>query len=100
MDRVLGPGAKHTVSHSITPHVTRDSNASASPLVAPPTDQQRPDGVADGYRVYKRRWFGLLQLVLLNIIVSWDVSLLLSAVKPARPTRGHNTTVSTDANMA
>lgn len=25
------------------------------------------------YRVYKRRWFGLTQLVLLNIIVSWDV---------------------------
>lgn len=25
------------------------------------------------YRVYKRRFFGLLQLVLLNIIVSWDV---------------------------
>ena len=25
------------------------------------------------YRVYKRRWFGLVQLVLLNIIVSWDV---------------------------
>ncbi|CAK7565606.1 MAG: hypothetical protein SEPTF4163_003528 [Sporothrix epigloea] len=24
------------------------------------------------YRVYKRRWFGLLQLMLLNIIVSWD----------------------------
>jgi hypothetical protein len=29
------------------------------------------------YRVYKRRWFGLLQLVLLNIIVSWDVSALI-----------------------
>ena len=27
------------------------------------------------YRVYKRRWFGLMQLVLMNIIVSWDVSL-------------------------
>ena len=27
------------------------------------------------YRVYKIRWFGLAQLVLLNIIVSWDVSL-------------------------
>lgn len=27
------------------------------------------------YKVYKRRWFGLFQLVLLNIIVSWDVSL-------------------------
>ena len=25
------------------------------------------------YRVYKRRWFGLIQLILLNIIVSWDV---------------------------
>ncbi|CAD6439555.1 caa1c0b2-ed93-46c1-9f55-059eb5529149 [Sclerotinia trifoliorum] len=24
------------------------------------------------FRVYKRRWFGLIQLVLLNIIVSWD----------------------------
>ena len=31
------------------------------------------DGVV--YKVYKRRWFGLVQLVLLNIIVSWDVSL-------------------------
>ena len=31
------------------------------------------DGAA--YRVYRRRWFGLAQLVLLNIIVSWDVSL-------------------------
>lgn len=26
------------------------------------------------YRVYKRRWMGLIQLVLLNIIISWDVS--------------------------
>ena len=26
------------------------------------------------YRVYKRRWFGLVQLVLLNIVVSWGVS--------------------------
>ena len=25
------------------------------------------------YKVYKRRWFGLIQLVLLNIVVSWDV---------------------------
>ncbi|KAG9235905.1 major facilitator superfamily domain-containing protein [Amylocarpus encephaloides] len=39
------------------------------------------DGTADGvavggstveYKVYKRRWFGLVQLVLLNIVVSWD----------------------------
>ena len=35
------------------------------------------NGVPDGttrYRVYKRRWFGLAQLILLNIFVSWDVS--------------------------
>ena len=34
------------------------------------------EGDADSarYKVYKRRWFGLLQLTLLNIIVSWDVS--------------------------
>lgn len=25
------------------------------------------------FKVYKRRWFGLAQLVLLNIVVSWDV---------------------------
>jgi hypothetical protein len=29
------------------------------------------------YRVYRIRWFGLLQLVLLNIVISWDVSLNL-----------------------
>lgn len=30
------------------------------------------------YRAYKRRWFGLIQLVLLNIVVSWDVSCFFS----------------------
>ena len=25
------------------------------------------------YRVYRIRWFGLAQLILLNIVVSWDV---------------------------
>jgi hypothetical protein len=32
------------------------------------------------FRVYKRRWFGLCQLVLLNIVVSWDVSTLAGAL--------------------
>ena len=34
-----------------------------------------PSRVSDGrtYRTYKRRWFGVVQLVLLNIVVSWDV---------------------------
>lgn len=30
------------------------------------------------YKVYKRRWFGLVQITLLNIIVSWDVSYCLT----------------------
>lgn len=30
------------------------------------------------YTTYRRKWFGLLQLVLLNIVVSWDVGMLLS----------------------
>lgn len=32
------------------------------------------------FRVYKRRWLGLAQLVLLNIVVSWDVGLLFRSV--------------------
>lgn len=34
------------------------------------------------YRTYKRRWFGLAQLVLLNIVVSWDVSCRLLTDTP------------------
>ncbi|KAI8950272.1 major facilitator superfamily domain-containing protein [Xylaria longipes] len=30
------------------------------------------DGAETVYKVYKRRWFGLVQLTLLNIVVSWD----------------------------
>jgi hypothetical protein len=42
-------------------------------------DATRESGTTENvivYKVYKRRWFGLVQLVLLNIIVSWDVSQL------------------------
>ena len=38
------------------------------------TAEERTAAGAVEYKVYKRRWFGLFQLVLLNIIVSWDVS--------------------------
>ena len=38
-------------------------------------DNVPTDEPAD-YKVYKIRWFGLMQLVLLNIVVSWDVSCL------------------------
>ena len=33
------------------------------------------------YRVYKIRWFGLTQLILLNIIVSWDVSRIVTPIQ-------------------
>lgn len=33
-------------------------------------------GTRPVYRVYKRRFWGLAQLVLLNIVVSWDVCAL------------------------
>jgi FLVCR family MFS transporter 7 len=36
------------------------------------------------YRVYKRRWFGLIQLVLLNIVVSWDVRISLRGLVRGR----------------
>lgn len=43
----------------------------------PSTDEQHPDienGTSTEYRTYKRRWFGLAQLTLMNIMVSWGVS--------------------------
>lgn len=39
------------------------------------SDEAPGDGAFQFYKVYKRRWFGLVQLTLLNIIVSWDVSI-------------------------
>ena len=45
------------------------TNPQSLPERTPPTPGHRE------YKVYKRRWFGLMQLVLLNIIVSWDVSI-------------------------
>ncbi|KUI69567.1 Major facilitator superfamily domain-containing protein 7 [Cytospora mali] len=37
-----------------------------------PSGELNEDGTVYVYKVYKRRWFGLVQLTLLNIIVSWD----------------------------
>ena len=38
------------------------------------------DGEGAQYQVYKIRWFGLVQLVLLNIVVSWDVGTFSSTL--------------------
>lgn len=43
------------------------------------------DGAFQFYKVYKRRWFGLAQLTLLNIIISWDVSIFSSISPPLVP---------------
>ncbi|KAF2196107.1 MFS general substrate transporter [Delitschia confertaspora ATCC 74209] len=65
-----------------TEHIERSTTAHVS---SPSSSSARHDGVARAegehhhrlsyshthYRVYKRRWFGLLQIILLNIVVSW-----------------------------
>ena len=37
------------------------------------------------YRVYRIRWFGLAQLILLNIVVSWDVGAIPSPTPNFHP---------------
>lgn len=48
-----------------------------------PSARPNEDGTFQFYKVYKRRWLGLAQLTLLNIIISWDVSLVLSTFPAA-----------------
>lgn len=42
-----------------------------------PEDNGIQDGSVVFYKVYKRRWFGLVELTLLSLLVSWEVSLTL-----------------------
>lgn len=39
-----------------------------------PEDNGVQDGSVVFYKVYKRRWFGLVELTLLSLLVSWEVS--------------------------
>lgn len=55
---------EHEGSSTLEPLATSESTAPLTP------------GQQTIFKVYKRRWFGLGQLVLLNIVVSWDVSSL------------------------
>lgn len=66
---------RQSTSNAAAPHC---SSASATARTAPLEDADvGGDGTVETtgvkYKVYKRRWFGLVQLTLLNIIVSWDV---------------------------
>lgn len=89
-ERLLGQGIEWEEmadrSHDNKDLATMDSETSYRTGMEPVVD---PEGAAeiqeDGqgqpvYRVYKRRWFGLMQLVLMNIIVSWDVSSLRNSL--------------------
>lgn len=55
--------------------VESSEGASGSPPSARVEEEIAPvNGGRTEYKVYRIRWFGLTQLILLNIVVSWDVS--------------------------
>lgn len=57
-------------------HATQNDNWNGGVHTLQTTNDSAEEPAMNGdgeYKVYKRRWFGLVQLVLLNIIVSWDV---------------------------
>jgi MFS transporter, FLVCR family, MFS-domain-containing protein 7 len=56
-----------------------ESSAQGEPTLAPTSQPAQPSipSQPQQFKVYKRRWFGLFQLSLLNIIVSWDVCFIL-----------------------
>ncbi|KAK7744258.1 hypothetical protein SLS53_003779 [Cytospora paraplurivora] len=65
-DRSISPGehsSRRLLSHRLGALLHHEPRRSA---------EVNGDGTFPFYKVYKRRWFGLVQLTLLNIIVSWD----------------------------
>lgn len=53
-------------------HTSQESTGSAADTPLEEQTSRVPIQTPCTYKVYKRRWVGLLQLTLLNIIVSWD----------------------------
>jgi hypothetical protein len=70
----LASPASPSKSNHTTEEATRIDSALTQHPLQPHDDSDQLAPQPQEYRVYKRRWFGLFQLVLLNIIVSWDVS--------------------------
>ena len=69
--------ARNDKAPGVIEHESRESNSQGQSSYSAPDPEvnDTPNGITPpSYRVYKRRWFGLVQLVLMNIIVSWDVS--------------------------
>jgi hypothetical protein len=72
-------------------HTARNGHANDNANDDGPLDSNAPrEGAladeAPRFKTYKRRWFGVVQLVLLNTIVSWDVSAeVLGSVHSSSP---------------
>ncbi|KAL8734791.1 MAG: hypothetical protein Q9181_003035 [Wetmoreana brouardii] len=73
-----GANNKHSAAMDDEPRHFTDAELVPGADGAP--DMQENGRELPVYRVYKRRWFGLMQLVLMNIIVSWDVSPLRNSL--------------------
>ena len=57
VDKLPGDAAERTQTSDTNFTLQTEDNLTSAPV----------------YKTYKRRWFGLVQLVLLNIVVSWNV---------------------------
>lgn len=75
-----GKGGHLRLASNSTDGDDEDEMDSATRLAEEDGEGVRADSIEAGdraavvYKVYKRRWFGLAQITLLNIIASWDVS--------------------------
>ncbi|KAL2258355.1 hypothetical protein VTK26DRAFT_8365 [Humicola hyalothermophila] len=70
LHRIRSTGTTATPKGSMSPE---DATAGCQCPGMPVPDEVLATVAAGGeYKVYRRRWFGLVQLTLLNIIVSWD----------------------------
>lgn len=69
MDMMVGPSSSGSGSREDKKRMD-DGDAASQQVGDIPNGDGHHAGVT--YRTYRRRWFGLVQLTLLNIMVSWD----------------------------
>lgn len=87
---------KENASHVEERYTDGQSNGEASgsrPSAGGEEEVAPINGGNTEYRVYKIRWFGLIQLILLNVVVSWDVSTThLQCLQPSQNAQWLTTT--------
>jgi hypothetical protein len=74
-ERLLPASSYYRNTHSFNLDDVK-SNSDIQEMSVPSSPERNPPPPMDTpetYRTYKRRWFGLVQLVLLNAVVSWNV---------------------------